>query len=31
MESRISAADQDHTDSATEFDFDINPDLSFIA
>ena len=27
MESRISAADQDQTDSTTEFDFDINPDL----
>ena len=28
MESRISAADQDQTDSTTEFDFDINPDLA---
>ena len=27
MESRISAAGQDQTDSITEFDFDINPDL----
>ena len=27
MESRISAADKDQTDSTTEFDFDINADL----